>query len=143
MACAYLLTLNVAPGPPVLGHGASVQERAKLAAEQVMNAMPVDESAAELISATTQPEEDLVKLELADGESGNGTVRICNNSWNGRDNEDDVSGKSEYKSIANCSESAQESIRNPAALIGISVFLCQRFQIRLSYRLMASNTPFM
>ena len=70
MACAYLLTLNVAPGPPVLDRGASVQERAKLAAEQVMNAMPVDESAAELISATTQPEEDLVKLELADGGSG-------------------------------------------------------------------------
>ena len=67
MACAYLLTLDVAPSAPSLERSLTEKEKAKSRAEQVMNAMPVDGDAAEVIGATTQQgEEDLVKLELAD-----------------------------------------------------------------------------
>ncbi|TBU41726.1 phosphatases II [Dichomitus squalens] len=66
MACAYLLTLDVAPSAPSLERSATEIEKAKSRAEQVMNAVPADGDAAEVIGATTQQGEDLVKLELAD-----------------------------------------------------------------------------
>ncbi|KAI0746880.1 phosphatases II [Daedaleopsis nitida] len=67
MACAYLLTLDVAPTAPQMTHILTTKEKAKARAEQVMDAMPVDEAAAEVIGATEQSGEDLVKLELTDG----------------------------------------------------------------------------
>ncbi|KAI0711173.1 phosphatases II [Cerioporus squamosus] len=72
MACAYLLTLDVAPTAP--RRSLTEKEKAKSRAEQVMNAMPVDEAAAEVIGATEQSSEDPVKLELADG-NGNGNEK--------------------------------------------------------------------
>ncbi|KAI1798117.1 phosphatases II [Ganoderma leucocontextum] len=76
MACAYMLTLDVAPNAPSLIRSFTEKEKAKSRAEQVMNAMPVDETAAEVIGTTTRlaegeggdESEDLVKLELADGD---------------------------------------------------------------------------
>ena len=65
MACAYLLTLDVAPTAP--RRSLTEKEKAKTRAEQVMDAMPVDEAAAEVIGAPEQSGEDLVKLELANG----------------------------------------------------------------------------
>ena len=77
MACAYLLTLNVAPSAPSPERSTTENEEAKSRAEEVMNAMPVDETAAEVIGATTHPVggededegEDRVKLELANIDS--------------------------------------------------------------------------
>ncbi|PIL27597.1 hypothetical protein GSI_10748 [Ganoderma sinense ZZ0214-1] len=76
MACAYLLTLDIAPSAPSLECNLSekAKEKAKSRAEEVMNAMPLDQAAAEVIATTTQPaggadedeSEDLVKLELTD-----------------------------------------------------------------------------
>ncbi|KAH9916723.1 phosphatases II [Epithele typhae] len=67
MACAYLLAVDMTSGGSLQPtQSLTAKERAKSAAEAVMDAMPVDETAAELIGATTQEEEDLVKLELAD-----------------------------------------------------------------------------
>ena len=65
MACAYLLTLDVAPTAP--RRSLTEKEKAKTRAEQVMDAMPVDEAAAEVIGVPEQSGEDLVKLELANG----------------------------------------------------------------------------
>ena len=61
MACAYLLTLDVAPSAPSLERSRTAKEKVKAHAEQVMNAMPVDEAAAEVIGATEVQGEDLVK----------------------------------------------------------------------------------
>ncbi|RDX54610.1 phosphatases II [Lentinus brumalis] len=74
MACAYLLTLDVAPTAPQRGRSSIEKEKAKSLAEQVMNAMPVDEAAAEAVGATEQSGQDLVKLELEDanGKGGDG-----------------------------------------------------------------------
>ncbi|KAI0764871.1 phosphatases II [Fomes fomentarius] len=73
MACAYLLTLDVAPSAPRLAGSLTEKEKAKVKAEEVMDAMPVDEAAAEVIGATEQEGADLVKLELVDGGVGNVT----------------------------------------------------------------------
>ena len=70
MACAYLLTLDVAPSAPSLERSRTAKEKVKAHAEQVMNAMPVDEAAAEVIGATEVQGEDLVKLELSDNGDG-------------------------------------------------------------------------
>ncbi|KAI0711274.1 phosphatases II [Earliella scabrosa] len=70
MACAYLLTLDVAPSAPCLERSRTAKEKVKAHAEQVMNAMPVDEAAAEVIGATEVQGEDLVKLELSDNGDG-------------------------------------------------------------------------
>ena len=83
MACAYLLTRNISPSAPSPESNLSEKEKAKSRAEQVMNAMPLDEASAEVIATTTQSvggegkdeseSEDLVKLELADGNSDSDT----------------------------------------------------------------------
>ena len=57
MACAYLLTLNVAPTEPQLAQRSlTAKERAKTAAERVMDAMPADEAASEVVSAPDVPQ---------------------------------------------------------------------------------------
>ncbi|KAH9896956.1 phosphatases II [Cubamyces lactineus] len=66
MACAYLLSLDVAPGAPSLDRSLAEKERAKSRAEQVMNAMPEDE-AADVASADGQAGDDPIKHEITDG----------------------------------------------------------------------------
>ncbi len=75
MACAYLLTLAVAPSAPRLAGSLTEKEKAKALAkaEELMDAMPLDEAVAEDMGTTEQEGEDLVKLELADSRIGNDT----------------------------------------------------------------------
>ncbi|KAI0646393.1 phosphatases II [Trametes meyenii] len=63
MACAYLLTLDAAPNAPRLGRSLTEKERAKTRAEQVMDAMPADETA-DIASDNSQSGEDPIKHEI-------------------------------------------------------------------------------
>ncbi|KAI0659244.1 phosphatases II [Cubamyces menziesii] len=67
MACAYLLSLDVAPSAPRLDRSLAEKERAKSRAEQVMNAMPEDE-AADVASVDGQAGDDPIKHEITDGD---------------------------------------------------------------------------
>ncbi len=75
MACAYLLTLAITPSAPALAGNLTEKEKAKALAkaEEMMDAMPLDEAVAEDMGTTEQEGEDLVKLELADSRIGNDT----------------------------------------------------------------------
>ena len=55
MACAYLLTLDVAPSAPSLERSRTAKEKVKAHAEQVMNAKDLDEYEKRLLGAIIDP----------------------------------------------------------------------------------------
>ncbi|KAI0336859.1 phosphatases II [Cubamyces sp. BRFM 1775] len=69
MACAYLLSLDVAPSAPrLVDRSLAEKERAKSRAEQVMNAMPEDEAADVASADGHQAGDDPIKHEITDGD---------------------------------------------------------------------------